>query len=140
MLKHDPLFRIIKLLFIAYLLVNWYTSGTSSGGVVYELNILLTVEQMISILFGTVVLFTIFSDKLNVHTSCKSVIFRLNMSIMVILTAASLWINVITTGQMFRAIRKFKQGIYNVALTFFIIVGMIYIKGNQCQLPDTNLQ
>lgn len=135
-LKYEPTFSGIFFLFIFYMLLQIHTSGTSSGGVVYELNILLTVEQMISILFGTIVVFTLFShylrDKLNVHENCMKIIFKLSISTIIILTAASLWINVWTSGQAFRAVRKFKQGIYNVSLTLFIIIGLIIYKGADC--------
>jgi hypothetical protein len=55
------------------------------------------------------------------------------MSNVVILTTASMWINVVTSGRAFRFIRKLKQGIYNIALTFLIIVGLIFIKGVACK-------
>lgn len=135
-LKYDISFTIIFFLFAFYLLLSIKTSGKTSGGVVYELNILLTVEQMISILFGTVVLFVLFGKNLPVHKNCRPVIFKLTMSIIIILTTASLWVNVYTSGRMFRAIRKFKQGIYNVALTLFIIIALIFIKGSDCQEPN----
>lgn len=132
-LRYDPIFIIIFLLFILYSIINIFTSGTSSGGVVHELNILLTVEQMISILFGTVVLFALFSEKIPLHQNCKAVVSRLTLSIIIILTTASLWVNVITTGRAFRAIRKFKQGVYNISLTLFILIGIIFMKGKDCE-------
>jgi len=132
-LKYDAMFISIFFIFIVYSILNVATSGTSSGGVVYELNILLTVEQMISILFGTMVLFSVFYTKLPfVQESCTKIIFRLNMSIIIILCTASLWVNLITSGRMFRAIRKFKQGVYNIALTLFMLIGLILFKGVQC--------
>lgn len=131
--QHDLLFTFIFLIFIVYVLLNIGTSGTSSGGVVYELNILLTVEQMISILFGTVVLFTLFGKNLPVHENCQPVVFKLMMSIVIILSISSLWVNVWTSGRTFRALRKFKQQIYNIALTLFITVGLIFVKGGQCK-------
>ena len=135
-LEYDSIYTLLFFMFITYVLMQIYTSGTSSGGVVYELNILLTVEQMISILFGTIVVFTIFSNNLKshygVHDNCMKIVFRLCVSIIIILTTASLWVNVITTGRSFRAIRKFKQGIYNVALTLFIIIGLILYRGSEC--------
>ena len=141
-LEYDPIFVFIFLFFIVYICAQIYTSGTSSGGVVYELNILLTVEQMISILFGTIVVFTLFShylrDKMGVHPNCMNIIFKLSISIVIILTTASLWVNVITSGRSFRAIRKFKQGIYNVSLTLFIIIGLIVYKGVVCPPAKTN--
>lgn len=132
-LRYDPIFIIIFLLFILYSIINIFTSGTTSGGVVHELNILLTVEQMISILFGTVVLFALFSDKIPLHRNCKAVVSKLTLSIIIILTTASLWVNVITSGRAFRAIRKFKQGVYNISLALFILIGIIFIKGKDCQ-------
>jgi hypothetical protein len=130
--KGDKIFISIFILFILYVITNTYTAGHSSGGVVYELNILLTVEQMISILFGTIVLFSLFNNKINIDKNCSRVINKLVMSIVVILSTSSLWVNVITNGRAFRAIRKFKQGIYNASLTLFIIVGMIYVRGTSC--------
>jgi hypothetical protein len=129
-LRYDPIFIIIFLLFILYSIINIFTSGTTSGGVVHELNILLTVEQMISILFGTVVLFALFFNKIPLHQNCKSVVYRLTLSIIIILTTASLWVNVITSGRAFRAIRKFKQGIYNISLALFILIGLIALIRN----------
>lgn len=131
-LRYDKTFLIIFFMFILYMLININTSGTTSGGVIYELNILLTVEQMVSILFGTMVLFALFQDRLPVHENCRYIIQRIMIAIVIILGVASLWINVITSGKAFRAIRKFKQGIYNIALTLFIIVCLIFIKGSQC--------
>lgn len=137
-LDKDITFTIIFLLLIAYTLVNIVTAGSSSGGVVYELNILLTVEQMIAILFGTIVLFALFNGNIPVHENCKRVIVQLSISIVIVLTIASLWVNIKSTGRSFRAIRKFKQGIYNVALTIFIIIGLIYVKGTKCPKPPSN--
>lgn len=131
-MKNDILFMIIFIGFLLYVLVNIVTAGVTSGGVVYELNILLTVEQMISILLGSVIVFALFSNNLNSHPKCKDTIFRLIMNCVVVLSLSSLWVNVITTGRAFRAIRKFKQGSYNIALSLFIIIGLIYIRGNEC--------
>jgi len=136
-LEYNPVFIIIFFGFIAYMLFNVKSSGTTSGGVVYELNILLTVEQMVSILLGTTVVFLLFIKNLPVPDSCRSVTFRLSVYIMMMLTAASLWVNVYTSGRMFRAIRKFKQGMYNIALTLYIIIGLIYVKGTDCGAVST---
>lgn len=127
----DILFTIIFVIFILYMMLNVKTSGTSSGGVVYELNILLTVEQMVSILLGTMVLFTLFADKLNVHQNCRIVIQKSLLSILIILTFCSLWVNVFTSGRAFRAVRKFKQGVYNVSLMLFVLVCLTFIRGNK---------
>lgn len=132
-LSHSLLFIAVFWLFILYTFTNFLTSGTTSGGVVHELNILLTVEQMISILFGTIVLFTLFFERLPLHPNCSGIVFNLSISNLIILTMASMWVNVITSGRMFRAIRKFKQGIYNIALTLFILVAIIFVKGNKGQ-------
>lgn len=131
-MKNDILFMIIFYSFLLYVIINVITAGTTSGGVVYELNILLTVEQMISILLGSVIIFALFSSNLNSHPKCKDTIFRLIMNCVVVLSLSSLWVNVITTGRAFRAIRKFKQGSYNIALSLFIIIGLIYVRGNEC--------
>lgn len=128
-LKYNWVFALVFFLFILYNLTNIITAGTTSGGVVYELNILLTVEQMISILLGSAIVFTLFSKNLPAPEGCSSIIFKLLMSNVVILMISSLWVNVITTGRAFRFVRKFKQGVYNIALTFLVIVGIIYIKG-----------
>lgn len=124
------MFSIIFWLYILYTLANIQSSDHTSGGVVYELNILLTVEQMISILFGTLVLFMLFHHNVKIHDNCKPVVFKLAVSIVIILTSASLWVNVWTTGRAFRAVRKFKQGIYNIALALFMITGIIFIRSN----------
>lgn len=135
-LKYDWTFLVIFFSFIFYNFVQIYNAGITSGGVVYELNILLTVEQMVSILFGTMVVFALFShnlkEKMGIHDSCMKIISKLSISIVLILTLGSLWINVITTGEMFRTIRKFKQGVYNVALMLFIIIALILYKGQEC--------
>lgn len=131
-LRYDWVFSLIFILFIVYIVTGVLSAGTTSGGIVYELNILLTVEQMIAILMGSVILFTLFSKNLPAPEGCSPIVFRLLMSNVVILMIASLWVNVITTGRAFRFIRKLKQGIYNIALTFLIIVGIIYIKGVKC--------
>ena len=131
-LRYDWVFTVVFILFIVYNGVNVISAGTTSGGVVYELNILLTVEQMVAILLGSVILFLLFHKGLQFPEGCSGVVSKLLMSNVVILMVASLWVNVITTGRAFRFIRKFKQGIYNIALTFFIIVGIIYIKGIRC--------
>lgn len=127
---YDAVFTGIFWTYILYTFVNITSSDHTSGGVVYELNILLTVEQMISILFGTLVLFMLFHEKIDTHANCKAVIFKLSVSIVVILTTASLWVNVWTTGRAFRAVRKFKQGIYNIALGLFAIIGLLYIRAS----------
>jgi hypothetical protein len=134
--KFDLTFTLIFILFNIYVILNIWSAGTTSGGVVYELNILLTVEQMISILFGTMVLFAIFGSKIPVHANCQKIIFKLTISIIILLTVASLWVNVWTSGRGFRALRKFKQGVYNIALAVFIIIGFIYVKG-QCPAPPS---
>lgn len=126
----DVIFSVVFVLFIIYNIASIATAGTSSGGVVYELNILLTVEQMVSILFGTVVLFSLFHKNIPVNENCKAIIHRICISNVIILTISSLWVSVWTSGRAFRSIRKFKQGIYNIALALFISVGIIFIKGN----------
>ena len=131
-LHYDPIFIIIFVLFIAYAILNIFTSGTTSGNTVHELNILLTVEQMISILFGTVVLFALFFDKIPLHENCKTVVSRLSLSIIIILTIASMWVNVISSGRAFRMVRKFKQGVYNISLALFVLIGLILFKGKDC--------
>lgn len=132
-LQYDPSFSIIFFLFIAYVLANLATSGTTSGGVVYELNILLSVEQMVSILFGTIVLFALFNNRLDTDETCRSIVSKLSVSIVVILATASLWVNIYTSGRAFRAVRKFKQGIYNISLTLFIVIGLLFLKNTPCK-------
>jgi len=118
-------YAVVFSLFILYQLANIITSGNKSGGVVYELNILLTVEQMISILFGTIIVFVLFHEKLPIHDKAKPVIFRLALFIVGLLGFASLWLNVITSGRAFRAIRKAKQQFYNISYSLFILIAMI---------------
>jgi hypothetical protein len=134
-LKYDYTFIVIFFAFVLFNIASIASAGNSSGGIVYELNILLTVEQMVSILFGTIVLFALFSKNLPIHENCRIVVTKLIMSAVVILTVASLWISVWNSGRAFRAIRKFKQGIYNVALALFVIIGIIFIKSNKCPSP-----
>jgi hypothetical protein len=119
------IFKFIFVLFIVYMLSNILTSGTTSGGVVYELNILLTVEQMISILLGTIIMFTLFLPRLGLmDPKLQDITFKINLSIITILASASMWVTVITSGRVFRGVRKFKQGMYNMALILLIIICM----------------
>jgi hypothetical protein len=130
-LKYDTSFTFIFLFFILYNLIIIKTSGTTSGGIVYEINILLTVEQMISIILGTMILFILFQHNIqpSLHPICREIIEKISISIMILLTIGSLWVSTYTTGRTFRALRKLKQGIYNVSLTLFIIIGLIFFKG-----------
>ncbi len=123
--KDNSLYMILFGFFILYSIINMVTSGSKSGSVLYELNILLTVEQMVAILFGTVIVFTLFNDKLQIHQDQKSVITRVSVSIMILLSFASLWLNVITSGRAFRAIRKGKQALYNISYCLFIVIGLL---------------
>jgi hypothetical protein len=123
----DAIFTTVFLSFIIYNLASIATAGTSSGGVVYELNILLTVEQMVSILFGTIVLFALFHKNIP-STKCEQIVTSICVYNIIILTISSLWVSVWTSGRAFRSIRKFKQGIYNIALSLFILIGVIYLK------------
>ena len=116
--------------FILYSLLNIVTSGSKSGGAVFELNILLTVEQMISILFGTIVVFTIFYERLPVHPETGRLIHRVSIAMLILLSLASMWLNVITSGRSFRAIRKAKQALYNIALALFITIGVLVSKSS----------
>jgi cation transport ATPase len=139
-LKYDISFIIIFFMFILYTLLNIYTAGVTAGGIVYEMNILTSVEQMISILYGTMVLFALFGKNLPVHENCRPIIMKLIMSIIIVLTVSSMWINVWVTGRAFRAVRKLKQGSYNVSLALFIIIGLILLKGNKCQSIGENIE
>lgn len=132
MLKYDITFIFLYFFFIIYCVLNMFTSGNTSGSIVYELNILMNVEQMVSILFGTMILFTLFKDRLEIHQGCKKLISHLMMSIVIIMTIISLWVNVFVSGRAFRALRKFKQGVYNISLMLFLITGLIYIKQTTC--------
>lgn len=128
-------FLMIFVLLSFYMIASIYTSGTSSGGIVYELNILLTVEQMVSILFGTMVVFLLFShyfrEKFGVHENCMKVVNKIAILIVIVLTASSLWVNLAPSGRTFRQIRKFKQGVYNIALSLFVVIGFILYRGIQ---------
>ncbi len=133
LLSADKLFLIIFVGFIAWTLSNIYTASTTSGSVIFETNTLLTVEQMISILFGTMVLFAVFHRRLRLESNCKDFIGRIILYIIVILTLASLWVNLINTGRVFKAIRRFKQAMYNIALSLFLIICLIILKGGNCE-------
>jgi hypothetical protein len=122
--------------FIVYTAVNMVTSGSKSGSVLYELNILLTVEQMIAILFGTVMVFVLFNDKMNIHPTAKRMITRIGYVILIILSFASMWINVITSGRAFRAIRKAKQGLYNVSYALFVVIGLLAYNASSVPPPS----
>jgi hypothetical protein len=136
-LKYDFSFIVIFFTFIIYMFVMCITSGFSAGNVIYELNILLNVEQMIAILYGTMILFALFNhnlySQLGLPDTCKPVVFKLIMNIVLILTLSSLWINVFTSGRSFRALRKFKQAVYNISLTLFVIICLIFIKNKECR-------
>lgn len=129
MVGKDIIFSVVFILFLIYNILSIFTAGKSSGGVVYELNILLTVEQMVSILLGAVILFTLFYKNLPMHPACAPIINKLCISNVVLLTLSSLWVSVWTSGRAFRSIRKFKQGIYNIALMIMIIVGLLFLRG-----------
>jgi hypothetical protein len=113
--------------FILYTLANVVTSGNKSGTVQYELNILLTVEQMISIMFGTVVVFLLFGDRLNLPSDAQQVVSLVSCIMLVVLGFASMWINVVTTGRAFRSVRKGKQAAYNIAYALFVVLGLVAI-------------
>jgi hypothetical protein len=133
-LKRNWMYLVIFGFFILYTVANMITSGSKSGSVLYELNILLTVEQMIAILFGTVIVFVIFNDKLSIHPNAKSMINKLAFILVILLSVSSLWINVITSGRAFRAIRKGKQALYNIAYCLFIVIGLKALESsNQLQ-------
>lgn len=135
-LGKDYVFTGIFVVYMLYVLANMFSAGSTSGSVVYELNILLTVEQMISILLGSVVLFATFSHTLPIHAGCKPVVLSLIFSIAGILAASSMWVNLWNSGQAFRAVRKLKQGFYNIALALFLIICILILKGYDCsQLP-----
>mgnify|MGYP001826695138 CR=1 FL=1 len=136
-LAKDAVFGGLFAAFILYSVANVLTAGSSSGGVVYELNILLTVEHMISILLGTVVLFLAFLQQIPVNPLCKAIVQQLTVTVFVLLLAASMWVNIFTSGRSFRALRKFKQGLYNVALALLILVGIIFVKGRCGDTPPT---
>ena len=128
----NPSLLFVFLFFIGYCIMNVYTSGTTSGGVMYELNILLTVEQMIAILFGTMVLFAVFYQRIPfIPDRCKLTIHKLIIPIVMVLTISSMWLNLVTSGRSFRALRKLKQGFYNIALALFIVITIVLLKGNQ---------
>lgn len=135
MVGKNIIFSIVFVLFLIYNILSVFTAGTSSGGVVYELNILLTVEQMVSILLGAVILFTLFYKNLPIVTACSPIVNKLCVSNVILLTMASLWVSVWTSGRAFRFIRKFKQGLYNIALMIMIIVGLLLLHG-KCNGSD----
>lgn len=123
--RQNFIYLVIFSLFIIYSMINIITSGTSSGGAVYELNILLTVEQMISILFGTLVVLTLFSEKFPTHPETKRLVLRVLIVCLMLLSLASMWLNVVTSGRSFRAIRKTKQSLYNISLALVITIGIL---------------
>ncbi len=119
------IFLVIFSSFIIYTILNLLSSTPTSGNALYELNILLTVEQMVAILFGTVIVFVLFSDRLNIHVEAKRVIERIGYATLILLSISSLWVNVITSGRAFRVVRKGKQAIYNIAYVLFIAIGFL---------------
>jgi hypothetical protein len=90
----------------------------------------MNVEQMVSILFGTMILFLLFFEKLNIQPNCKQLIFKISNSIIIIMTMIGLWVNVFSSGRSFRTLRKFKQGVYNISLMLFLIIGIILSQTN----------
>jgi hypothetical protein len=134
-LLYDGTFFIIFWIFSLYMLFSIITSDITSGGVIYELNILFTTEQSIAILLGSTIVFMLFHDKIGTHPNCRPIITKLSLSIFMLLVSSSLWITAYSTGRMFRFLRKIKQGFYNMALVLFLIIGIIFIKGNVCPMP-----
>ena len=127
-LQNNTTLYTIFIFFGLYLLANTFTSGHKSGGVVYELNILLTVEQMVSILYGTMVLFLLFNKNIPISDTHKAVVNNLGVIIIFLLTIASMWVNLYSSGRSFRFLRKFKQGVYNIALVCFSMILVIYLQ------------
>jgi hypothetical protein len=126
--QQDTTYLFIFIIFPMYMILNMTTSGLTSGGVIYELNILLSVEQMIAILFGTVVLFVLFMKNLPVGSEWHVTLYTIGVSMIILLCTASLWVNVVTSGRAFRMVRKFKQGIYNICLVLFIVLTVLFLK------------
>lgn len=124
----DPLYMFIFSVFVLYQLLNVVTSSAKSGSSAFELNVLMSVEQMISILFGTLVVFTLFSDRLNLHPETQNMLRILSVDAILMLTVASMWLNVSTSGRSFRAIRKAKQMLYNIALALFVLGCILILK------------
>ena len=114
--------------FAIYLVANTFTAGNKSGGVIYELNILLTVEQMVSILYGTMVLFMLFNKNIPIEGANKIIVTNLSVIIIFLLTIASMWVNLYSSGRSFRFLRKFKQGVYNIALVCFSMILVVYLQ------------
>ena len=132
LIGRDLLSTILFFGFIVYMICNIIISGNTSGNVMYELNILMSVEQMVAILFGAIVLFTMFIPHFQtISSECRSVVQRIAVLILIVLTLASLWINLWTNGRAFRMVRKLKQGLYNLALCLFLMICIILSRG-QC--------
>ena len=130
LLKVHPIIMGVFVTFIVYSIANLLTSGHTSGGVVYELNILLTVEQMISILLGSFLLLCLFLYKLQAPEPLRPLLTRLSVIIVLLLACASAWVNIISSGRTFRALRKFKQSLYNIALALFAIICILLLESN----------
>jgi hypothetical protein len=126
--QQDNFYLFILVIFPMYMILNTSTSGVHSGGVVYELNILLSVEQMIAILFGTVVLFVLFIKNLPISPEWMVTMYTIGIIMIVLLCTASLWVNVVTSGRAFRMVRKGKQQIYNMCLILFVTMGTLFFK------------
>ena len=126
--QQDMTYLFIFVIFPMYMIFTMTTSGLTSGGVIYELNILLSVEQMIAILFGTVVLFVLFMKNLPLADEWHTTMYTIGIAMIILLCISSLWVNVVTSGRAFRMVRKFKQGIYNICLTLFIVLTTLFIK------------
>lgn len=134
-IKADKIFLVIFAGFILWVIGNILTAGTTSGSVIFETNTLLTVEQMISILFGTMVIFALFHRKLKLESACKDFVGTIIAYIILLLGMASMWVNLINSGRIFKAIRRFKQSIYNIALSLFMTICLIAIRGGPCVIP-----
>lgn len=113
---------LIMLLFAVYIIASVFSSEPSAGGVVFELANLTSVEQMISVITGSFILF--FGLMLFLPSPddrMKRVLCSLSLVSMLLIGAISMWVNTIMTGRAFRNLRKIKQAGYNIVLCLFII-------------------
>jgi len=131
-IKLNPVFKvpvsIIMALFAVYIIVAVLSMDPSAGGIVFELNNLTSVEQMISVILGSfVVFFGLIFFIPNVSINTRKVLITIACVSLLLLGIISMWVNTIMSGRAFRNLRRFKQAIYNMVLCLFVIQNWVLL-------------
>jgi hypothetical protein len=136
-----PMFKwpvtIIMSLFAVYIVVAVLSMDPSSGGIVFELNNLTSVEQMISVILGSfVVFFGLIFFIPSIPTETRHVLITLACVSLLLLGVISMWVNTIMSGRAFRNLRRFKQAMYNMVLCLFIIQNWILLSSSMLMIKN----